>query len=151
MDLSNQKRMAASVLKCGVHRVWIDPDRMEDVFDAVTRNDIRILIKSGAIDKAQKVGISKGRARYTKAQKRKSKRRGHGSRKGTKNARDPKKRRWIRAIRPIRRKLRSLRDEGQIDKETYRKFYRQASGGMFKNSSHLMSHLEMSGYIKGGK
>ena len=54
-------------------------------------------------------------------------------------------------IRPIRRKLRSLRDERQIDKETYRKFYRQASGGMFKNSSHLMSHLEMSGYIKGGK
>ena len=33
MDLKNQKRMAAEILKCGESRVWIDPNRIEDAAD----------------------------------------------------------------------------------------------------------------------
>jgi len=44
MNLGNQKRMAASILKCGINRVWMDPDRTEEATEAVTRNDIRGLI-----------------------------------------------------------------------------------------------------------
>jgi len=41
-DLRNQRRMAASILKCGVNRVWIDHDRVDEIAKAVTKNDIRI-------------------------------------------------------------------------------------------------------------
>ena len=47
MDLKNQKRMAAEILDCGYNRVWIDPNRAEDVADAITRADIRTAIASG--------------------------------------------------------------------------------------------------------
>lgn len=149
MDLKNQRRMAASLLKCGVNRVWIDPLRMEDVADAITRTDIQIQIDAGAIKAKQKRGISRGRTRYFRGQRKKGRGRGQGSRKGTSKARKPKKERWIQTIRPIRERLRELRDEGKIDVSTYRKFYLQAKGGVFKSKSHLETHLRSGGYLKG--
>ena len=35
MDLKNQKRMAAEILKCGENRVWIDPDKIEEVAECI--------------------------------------------------------------------------------------------------------------------
>ena len=35
MNLKNQRRIAASLLKCGENRVWIDPNRLEDASDAI--------------------------------------------------------------------------------------------------------------------
>ena len=61
VDLKNQRRVAATMLKCGENRVWIDPLRIEDVAEAVTRQDIRGLIKTRAIRAKQKRGISSGR------------------------------------------------------------------------------------------
>ncbi len=143
VDLKYQKRMAAEVLKCGAGRVYLDPNKTEDVAEAVTRSDIRSLVKNGVIRKTQKKGISRGRARHIAAQKKKGKRKGPGSRKGAKYARFPKKRRWIQTIRPIRRTLREYRDGGFIDASTYRKFYMQAKGGMFRNVGHLESHMKL--------
>jgi len=148
MDLKNQRRIAADLLKCGVNRVWIDPNRLEDASDAITRGDVRTLIASGAIVAKQKKGISRARAEHTRAQKRKGRQTGHGSRRGRKGARKPSKERWIQAIRPIRRKLKELRDTGKIDRATYRKYYRQAKGGVFKNRPHLESHMRTEGVLK---
>ncbi|MCJ2562619.1 MAG: 50S ribosomal protein L19e [Candidatus Thermoplasmatota archaeon] len=148
MNLKNQRRMAASLLKCGVNRVWIDPLRMEDVADAITRTDVQIQIDAGTIKAKQKKGISRGRTRYYRGQRKKGRGRGQGSRKGTSKARKPKKERWIQTIRPIRERLRELRDEGKIDVSTYRKFYLQAKGGVFKSKSHLETHLRSGGYLK---
>jgi large subunit ribosomal protein L19e len=142
VDLSNQRRVAASLLKCGVHRVWIDSNRTEDVANAVTREDVRNLIKSHIIQAKQKQGISRGRIKHAKAQRKKGKRKGQGSRKGAKYARYPKKRRWIATIRPIRAQLMELRDQNLIDRNVYRKYYLYAKGGMFKNKGHLMAHLK---------
>ena len=44
MDLKNQRRLAASVLKCGKYRIWIDPEEPEEVQKAVTKQDIRNLL-----------------------------------------------------------------------------------------------------------
>ena len=46
-NLSNQKRLAASVLSCGVNRVWFDPDRATDVEGAISRDDLRTLSRRG--------------------------------------------------------------------------------------------------------
>ena len=150
-DLRNQRRMAASLLKCGINRVWMDPDRLDEIAKAVTKEDIRVLINGKAIKYEQIKGISNGRKKINAIQKKKGRRRGHGSRKGAKFARLPKKERWIRTIRPIRNYLRSLRNEKQIDKTIYRKYYRKAKGGEFRSKHHLKTHLISDGIIKEGK
>ncbi|MFO8052096.1 MAG: 50S ribosomal protein L19e [Thermoplasmatota archaeon] len=142
MDLRNQRRMAAQLLKCGVHRVYMNPNNLEDIAEAVTRGDIQRLIKEDVISSKQARGISNGRKKARFAQKAMNKRKGHGSRKGSKYARFPKKRRWINTVRPIRRVLREYRDGGYISSETYRHYYKHASGGNFRSVSHLRSHME---------
>ena len=148
VDLSNQRRVAATLLKCGVHRVWIDSNRTEDVANAVTRDDIRDLIESKIIKAKQKRGKSRARIQHAKGQRLKGKRKGQGSRKGAKYARFPKKRRWIATIRPIRAELRELRDQNIIDRNVYRKYYLYAKGGMFKNRGHLKTHLQAENLLK---
>ena len=148
MDLKNQRRIASQLLKCGENRVWIDPNRAEDVSDAITRADVRTLIASGAVSSKQKKGVSRGRAELQLAQRRKGRQRGHGSRRGKKGARKPSKERWMQTIRPIRQKLKELRESGKIDTATYRKYYLKAKGGVFKSRPHLESHLKAEGILK---
>jgi large subunit ribosomal protein L19e len=147
-DLRNQRRMAASLLKCGANRVWMDHDRIDEIAKAVTKEDIRVLINGKAIKSRQIRGISSGRKNFNAKQKEKGRRRGHGSRKGAKYARLPRKERWIRTIRPLRSYLKTLRDEKQIDKTTYRRYYRKAKGGEFRSTNHLKTHLMTDGIIK---
>jgi large subunit ribosomal protein L19e len=151
MDLKNQRRMASQILDCGENRVWIDPNRTEDLADAITRADIRTAIESGTIKALPKAGISKGRTKHNLAQRRKGRQRGPGSRKGKAGARTPTKRDWIQTIRPIRAELRQLRDSGQIEKSVYREFYMKAKGGVFKSKTHLLSHLKMEGHLREGQ
>ncbi len=143
--------MASRILKCGHYRVWIDPDQLDEVSEAVTRGDIRRLICYRVIQVRQKQGVSRGRTRTAKNQKAKGRRAGHGSRRGSKNARAPRKRNWIRTIRPLRHELRSLRDEGKLDRSTYRTYYRKARGNMFKSRAHLLSHLASAGVLSEGE
>ena len=150
-DLRNQRRMAASLLKCGVNGVWIDHDRLDEIAKAVTKDDIRILINGKAIKSRQIKGISSGRKKFAKKQKEKGRRRGHGSRKGAKYARLPRKERWIRTIRPIRAYLKQLRDDKTLNPKTYRKYYRKAKGGEFRSKHHLKTHLIADGILKEGK
>ena len=148
MDVKFQRRLAASILKCGEERVWVDPNALDEIKEAVTREDIRMLIKRGLIKRKKIKGTSRVRANYIKMQKEKGRRKGPGSRKGKKYARYPRKERWMKTIRPIRATLKDLRDSGKIDRHTYRRFYRLAKGGTFKSRNHLLMHLKTEGYIK---
>jgi large subunit ribosomal protein L19e len=126
----------------------MDQDRLDEIAKAVTKEDIRILINGKAITVRQIKGISNGRKKYNEKQKQKGRKRGHGSRKGAKYARLPKKERWMRTIRALRRYLKTLRDEKQIDKTTYRKYYMKAKGGEFRSKHHLQTHLVADGILK---
>lgn len=148
MNLRNQRRMAAAILKCGLNRVWIDPNDLESLEDAITRADIRIAIHNGTIRRLPIHGQSRGRTRHRLAQRAKGRRRGPGSRKGGTNARAPRKTRWIGRIRALRALLAELRTEGKIDTRTYRVYYRQAKGGMFKGRVHMEQQLRAAGLLK---
>ena len=142
-DLSNQKRLAASVLGCGVNRVWFDPGRAADVEGAISRDDLRTLITEGVIRARPKKGVSRGRARERDAKRSYGHRRGPGKRRGAKGARRPGKTQWIQRIRAMRKTMRALRDEGQIDPHLYRILYRKAAGGQFRSVAHLKSQAEL--------
>ncbi|XRO76816.1 50S ribosomal protein L19e [Methanocaldococcus sp. 10A] len=142
MDVSVQRRMAAEILKCGIERVWIDPSQLERVKMAMSKDDIRALIKEGVIKKKQKKGISSARVKKLKEQRRKGRRRGPGSRRGAAGARTPQKEKWMATIRALRKTLKQLRDTGKIDRKVYRKLYRMAKGGAFRSRSHLFLYLK---------
>ncbi|MDI6888286.1 MAG: 50S ribosomal protein L19e [Methanocellales archaeon] len=148
VDLSNQRRMAAEILGVGETRVWMDGKRSEDIAAAITRADVRALIEEGVIKRKPEKGVSKGRVRAKMAKRKYGHRKGHGSRRGAKGARMPRKEQWMKRIRALRRKLKTLRDEGKIDASTYRKLYNKAKGGEFRSVAHLNAHLESIGIIK---
>ncbi len=147
MDLRFQRKIAAALLDCGENRVWMDPTALDDIAGAVTKEDVRELIEQGLIKRKPEKGVSRARINRRKAQRRKGRRRGHGRRKGRKGARMSKKELWMRRIRPIRRRLKYLRDSGVIDRRTYRVLYRKAKGGEFRSVAHLNSYLESQGIM----
>ncbi len=140
-DLLNQKRLAAVILKVGQTRVWMDPERVEDIATAITREDIRGLIEEGVITRRAVVGISRGRARARDLKRAKGHQKGHGSRRGAAGARTPKKEQWMKRIRAQRKLLKGLRDNKEMEPGTYRKFYRKAKGGEYRNVAHLKSSI----------
>ncbi|QEE15348.1 50S ribosomal protein L19e [Promethearchaeum syntrophicum] len=142
MNVNAQKRLAAEILKCGENRVYIEPDFIDDVSMAITREDIRNLIKNKIISKRNKIGISRIRANLNLKKKQKGRARGIGSRKGKKTARSPPKRNWINRIRPLRRELKKLRNTKQIEISVYRKLYLKAKGGAFNSVATLYRYIE---------
>lgn len=142
MNINAQKRLAAEILKCGIHRVYIHPDYIDDVLMAITREDIKNLIKNKIITKRSKIGVSRVRAKENQKKKQQGRSRGYGSRKGKKSARTPDKRSWINQIRPLRRELKKLRNTEKIEVSVYRTLYMKAKGGAFNSVSTLHRYMD---------
>lgn len=134
--------MASEVLDVGEDRVWINPDEQEKVEEAITRKDIRNLIESGTIQKKDIKGTSKARSKEKKKQKKKGQRKGQGSRKGRKTARKDSKEKWMETIRAIRKRLKEMKEEGEITNDEYWDLYDSAKGGFFRDKKHLENHVE---------
>ncbi|MBI4175653.1 MAG: 50S ribosomal protein L19e [Candidatus Aenigmarchaeota archaeon] len=142
----SQKRMAAELLKCGISRVRVMSTKEAE--EALTRQDVRDLIKKGVIVKIQKRGTSRGHARIILRQKKRGRRQSRGSRKGTSGARSPAKRRWIVNVRPMRSALKGLRDDGRLATENYRELYTKVKGGFFRNKKHMLAYAKENDMIK---
>jgi len=141
MNLTSQRKLAASVFDCGVNRVWIDPERADEVSMAITREEIRGLIKDKAIKALPENSQSRGRARVLAEKKKKGRRVGPGSKKGKKYAVVSKKTRWMSRIRAQRKHLVSLRERRVINVSTYRSLYRKAKGGEFRSVAELDRYI----------
>lgn len=137
MKLSLQKRLASEVLGIGENRVFLDPEKADEIKEAITRADIRALIAVGAIKKKPVVGTSRGRARKIQNQKKKGRRKGTSHRKGAKNARLGKKKKWMSKVRSQRNFIRYLKEKNKLSQTDYRKVYRMVKGGFFRSVSHI--------------
>jgi large subunit ribosomal protein L19e len=136
-NLRAQRRMAADVLDVGKNKVYLDPDRQEEIAEAITRADIRDLVDEGVIRADEPEGNSRGRARERQEKRAYGHRKGQGSRKGTAGGRENEKDKWISSIRAQREKLRELRDEGTITRTRYRELYDLAGGGEFDSVADI--------------
>ena len=141
-DLRAQRRLAADVLDVGKNRVWFDPDAQGDIAAAITREEIRDLVEEGLIQAKDARGNSRGRARERNQKRAYGHRKGPGTRKGKKGARQNEKAQWQQQIRAQRRKLRELRDEGELTPTEYRELYRKASGGEFRSVRYLLNYID---------
>lgn len=141
-DLNAQKRLAADVMDVGKNRVWFDPESQGEIADAITRDEIRDLVSQGTIQSKDARSNSKGRARERQKKRAYGHRKGAGKRKGTAGARQNEKDQWRDQIRAQRRRLRELREEGEIDSTQYRELYNKARGGEFRSVRYMMNYLE---------
>ena len=141
-DLSSQRRLAAQILKVGQNRVWIDPERMDDVEGAITRDEVRKLIHEKVIVSMPEKGVSRSRAKSIRAKKVKGRRGGPGSVTGAGYARVTQKQAWMIKIRSLRRKLRELKATRTITEDTYSQYYRMAGSGRFQSIAELERNLK---------
>lgn len=141
MNLKLQKRIAADVLKVSYKRVWFDQTRLEEIKEAITKEDIRSLVATGVVREKPAKSNSRVRARKTATQKRKGLRRGQGSRKGRATARLPSKQVWMAKVRVQRKFVRELLDQKVIAKPTYNDFYRKVKGNFFRSRRHIKLYM----------
>jgi len=148
---ATQRRLAASELRVGESRVWIspDPDVASDLVDAITREDIRSQIEAGNIRAKPQKGNSRARIRARAAKRAYGHCKGPGHRKGAKGARSPRKELWMSKIRALRKRLKELREVGQIDRHAYRLLYRKSKGGEYRSTAHLNAYIKAKGLARG--
>lgn len=142
MDLKVQKRLAAQLLECSPKRVVFNIERLDDIKQAITNRDLRLLIGDGAISRKPMNATSKFRVRKLKIQKSKGRRKGPGSRKGKFNTHFDSKQTWMNNVRVQRAFLRLLVGKGIITRKAYRELYLKSKGGYFRSRRHIKLFLQ---------
>lgn len=132
-----QRRMAAKVLNVGENKVWFDPERISEIKEAITKQDVEDLIKDKAIKRKPHLGQKRRAGKINLKRKRKGRRRGHGHIKKIINKGD-----YIDKIRKLRSFIKSLKDSKQINKEDYAKIYKLLKAGIFKNKQAITDYLK---------
>lgn len=149
MSLQTVKRIASHLLKAGESRIKIKPEEIKRVKEALTRDDVRTLIKEGIIFAEKKRGVSRALSKIKLKQKQKGRRRGFGSRKGTKYSRISRKRIWINKVRAQRYLLSELQTNGKIKENNYRSLYNMIKGRAFKSREAMLTYLKENNLVSG--
>jgi len=141
VSLKSQRRLAAEIMKIGENRVWIDPERIDYVEAAITREEIKKLIHEKVVRSLPEKGISRARARVFAEKRKKGLRRGPGGKSGPARSKITKKQAWMSRIRPVRRRLRELKDSRAITESVYRKMYDMSESGVFESKADLERYI----------
>lgn len=129
MTLRMQKRIAAKVLGVGINKVLMNPFRINEIREAITKQDIVDLIKDGAIKSREFTGVKTNVRR---------KRKGSGSKKG--NVMRSKKD-YMAKIRKLRRFLKLIKEKSLLTVPEIKKLRLLSKSGHFKSQRHLKEHI----------
>ncbi|MGI0100106.1 MAG: 50S ribosomal protein L19e [Candidatus Micrarchaeaceae archaeon] len=144
MSIKLTRRIAAQLMDRGESAVKIKPDAIADAKKAITREDVKTLIKKGSIYATK---IKHNISAYSKVldmKREKGRRRGPGRRKGTLKARGGTVE-YKKKIRGQRRMLKALKEEKLIDNIKFKRYYALVKGGNFSTKASLLSHIRNDG------
>ena len=141
VNLRAKKRLVSRVTGVGVHRIWFDAEHVDDITDAITRDNIRSLITANTVKIKPFKGTSRGRAKTKKIQKGK---RGTtaGSKKGPKGARVGKKEVYVKKVRALRYLLKVSKDRKEITNKQFWSLYKKVGGNTVRNRAHLRQLID---------
>ncbi|MCL5101904.1 MAG: hypothetical protein M1544_00905 [Candidatus Marsarchaeota archaeon] len=143
MSVKLTKRVAADILKRGETSIKIKPSAIDDAKKAITRDDVKELIKNGSI---YAIVEKHNKSRYGKDLKKKraeGRKRGPGKKKGTKKVRGTAN--HMKRMRSQRRILAALKEDKTISNEQYKEFYALVKGGTFQTKATLLNHIRSKG------
>ena len=147
----NQRRVGAGLRlldhQHGPPQVGLDRGRSLCTV-AITKFDIRGLINKGVISRRPIQGISKFHARKIKVQKKRGRRKGSGSRKGTFAARADEKFVWMNTVRAQRSFLKKLKSKKLVSTADCKTLYAKSKGGYFRSVQHMKLFINEQGLIK---
>jgi large subunit ribosomal protein L19e len=130
MNLNKRKMLAAKTLNVGKSRILFNTERLDEIKEAITKQDIKELFSSGAI----KIKEVKGRKTI---RKRKTRRRAGSIKKKIRHS----KRQYIIMIRKLRAYLAELRKKEQISEEQYQKLRKEIRAKLYDDKSHLKEKI----------
>jgi len=130
MKLEGKKELAARTLNVGKARIKFNNSRISEIKEAITKQDIRDLVESGAIIIIPILGRKKVERRQRK--------RGPGK---IRMKIIDKKRKYITLTRKFRTFLSSLRKTGKIDEEDYKKIRREIKASIFRDINHFKERI----------
>jgi large subunit ribosomal protein L19e len=141
MNLTKKKELAAKALKVGKNRVRFDSERLNEIKEAITKEDVKGLVAEGVIS----IKPVKGRK---KVEKRKT-RRGPGKIKKKVNKR---KQVYVKITRKLRAYIIGLRDKRVIESDLYWDLRKKIRMRDFKSLSSMKDYLRGVGVeIPGGE
>ena len=130
MNLSKKKALAARVLKVGKERIIFLQPRLDEIKEAITKQDIRDLKKEGAIV----IKEIKGR----KKSKKKSKERNPGSiRKKVKK----RKKEYVIMTRKLRRYVAEMKKQRKLSQDEIKDIRKKIRNRNFRNKAHLKEYI----------
>lgn len=130
MNLSRKKTLAAKALKVGAGRIIFPKGNIEDIKEAITKQDMKDLAKSGVI----KIKEIKGRK---KANGRNGRR---GSGKVKKNI-NKRKKLYVILTRKLRAYISELRKQEKITNEQYKELRKQIRSSLYRSKAHLKEQI----------
>jgi large subunit ribosomal protein L19e len=131
MTLEGQRRISSEILGVGKNKVWFDKNRLDDIKKAITRLDVKELIKEGAIKARIKRKVEKKAGKIKK-------RRGTGKRKIRVMRRKEK---YIKKIRKLRKYIHEIFEKKIINQKEKKKLRVMARSGELRNLRHLQEYL----------
>ncbi len=130
MKLDKKKMLAARVLGVGKGRVIFNKERLDEIKEAITKQDIRDLFDAGAISVAQIIG-------KRKVERRKTRRRMGSIRKKVKSGKFI----YMQRTRKLRSYITELKKHGEITSEQYTALRKQIRASIYRNKAHMKEHI----------
>ena len=131
MNLGKKKALAAATLNVGKGRIVFNVQRLAEIKEAITKQDIRDLFASGAIF----INDIKGRKTVVK---RRTRRKAGSVKKKIKQG----KKKYMTLTRKFRSILFDLRNKEKISEENYLKLRKEIRASIFKDKVHLKHRIE---------
>ena len=131
MNFANKKALAAKVLKVGKNRIYFNTESLDEIKEAITRQDIQDLYKAGAIQIKEVAGRKK-------IVKRKQRRRTGKIKKKVNKS----KQEYVIITRKLRTFLKFLLKTGSIDRDKYKEARKQVRARKFKSKRNLKEAME---------
>jgi len=130
MNLSKKKLLAVRTLKVGKERIMFVQSRLAEMKEAITKQDIRDLVKDGAIV----IKEIKGR---TKNKKRKTRRSTGNIRKKIKT----RKKDYVALTKKLRVFVEHLEKSGKITKDEKKELRKRIRNKDFRSKANLKEHM----------
>lgn len=130
MNLAKKKALAVKTLGVGKGRIIFNTERLEEIKEAITKQDIRDLFASGAIA----VREINGRKKVEQTQQR----RRQGS---VKKKVIDTKRVYMHRTRKLRNYLFEMRKQGKVSREQYGTLRKGIKASLYRNKLHMKEHM----------